>query len=163
MEWVSPALAGGFLTTEPPRDIQMLSFRAGAVRRAKMWTHTSPLPSSSLPPVGVSSFCPQDFGENQGSWPLVLTLLRGTLMGAGFLLTCGLRWIYYTRWEALSRCPWIWGRGEGTPPVAFCLVLSRENPPWNWLQHIRWRNRHWPLISELCFPYRFRSRARRCE
>eukprot|EP00069_Balaena_mysticetus_P012139 bmy_21601T0 len=32
----------------------------------------------------------------QGSWPLVLTLLRGALMGAGFLLTYGLTWIYYT-------------------------------------------------------------------
>ncbi|XP_029418455.1 sialic acid-binding Ig-like lectin 14 [Nannospalax galili] len=36
--------------------------------------------------------------ENQeGSWPLVLTLIRGTLMGAGFLLTYGLTWIYYTK------------------------------------------------------------------
>ncbi|XP_004439200.1 PREDICTED: sialic acid-binding Ig-like lectin 14 [Ceratotherium simum simum] len=36
-------------------------------------------------------------GEQQGSWPLVVTLIRGTLMGAGFLLTYGLTWIYYTR------------------------------------------------------------------
>ncbi|XP_055407178.1 sialic acid-binding Ig-like lectin 14 [Bubalus kerabau] len=57
----------------------------------------SSLVSLNLVVLGVSSFCPQDFGENQGSWPLVLTLLRGTLMGAGFLLTCGLSWIYYTR------------------------------------------------------------------
>uniref|UniRef100_A0A8C9JTQ7 Ig-like domain-containing protein n=1 Tax=Panthera tigris altaica TaxID=74533 RepID=A0A8C9JTQ7_PANTA len=35
--------------------------------------------------------------EQEGSWPLVLTLLRGALMGAGFLLTYGLTWIYYTR------------------------------------------------------------------
>ncbi|XP_070081007.1 sialic acid-binding Ig-like lectin 14 [Equus caballus] len=35
--------------------------------------------------------------EQQGSWPLVLTLIRGSLMGAGFLLTYGLTWIYYTR------------------------------------------------------------------
>lgn len=35
--------------------------------------------------------------EQQGSWPLVLTLIRGALMGAGFLLTYGLTWIYYTR------------------------------------------------------------------
>ncbi|XP_055267422.1 sialic acid-binding Ig-like lectin 14 [Moschus berezovskii] len=69
--------------------------------------------SLNLVVLGVSSFCPQDFGENQGSWPLVLTLLRGALMGAGFLLTYGLTWIYYTRQEALSRCPWIWRRGEG--------------------------------------------------
>nr|XP_042086979.1 sialic acid-binding Ig-like lectin 14 isoform X2 [Ovis aries] len=35
--------------------------------------------------------------EQQGSWPLVLTLIRGALMGAGFLLTYGLTWTYYTR------------------------------------------------------------------
>ncbi|XP_036088533.1 sialic acid-binding Ig-like lectin 14 isoform X2 [Rousettus aegyptiacus] len=35
--------------------------------------------------------------EQQGSWPLVLTVIRGALMGAGFLLTYGLTWIYYTR------------------------------------------------------------------
>ena len=29
--------------------------------------------------------------------PLVLTLLRGALMGSGFLFTYGLTWIYYTR------------------------------------------------------------------
>lgn len=33
----------------------------------------------------------------EGSWPLVLTLIRGVLMGAGFLLTYGLTWTYYTR------------------------------------------------------------------
>ncbi|XP_040852308.1 sialic acid-binding Ig-like lectin 14 [Ochotona curzoniae] len=31
------------------------------------------------------------------SWPLVLTLIRGSLMAAGFLLTYGLTWLYYTR------------------------------------------------------------------
>ncbi|XP_074242120.1 sialic acid-binding Ig-like lectin 14 isoform X1 [Saimiri boliviensis] len=35
--------------------------------------------------------------KQDGSWPLVLTLIRGALMGAGFLLTYGLTWIYYTR------------------------------------------------------------------
>ncbi|XP_036152072.1 sialic acid-binding Ig-like lectin 14 isoform X2 [Myotis myotis] len=35
--------------------------------------------------------------EQQGSWPLVLTLIRGALMGAGFLLTYILTWLYYTR------------------------------------------------------------------
>ncbi|XP_073652765.1 sialic acid-binding Ig-like lectin 14 isoform X3 [Tursiops truncatus] len=48
--------------------------------------------------TGVSSSFPQVSGERrEGSWPLVLTLLRGALMGAGFLLTYGLTWIYYTR------------------------------------------------------------------
>ncbi|XP_064345895.1 sialic acid-binding Ig-like lectin 13 isoform X4 [Camelus dromedarius] len=46
---------------------------------------------------GTSCSCPQVSGEQQGTWPLVLTLLRGSLMGAGFLLTYGLTWIYYTR------------------------------------------------------------------
>ncbi|XP_072471614.1 sialic acid-binding Ig-like lectin 14 [Notamacropus eugenii] len=35
--------------------------------------------------------------QENSSWPLVLTLLKGTLMGAGFLLTCGLTGLYYTR------------------------------------------------------------------
>ncbi|XP_032128614.1 sialic acid-binding Ig-like lectin 14, partial [Sapajus apella] len=35
--------------------------------------------------------------KQDGSWPLVLTLIRGALMGAGFLLTYGLTWIYYSR------------------------------------------------------------------
>ncbi|XP_058386002.1 sialic acid-binding Ig-like lectin 14 [Diceros bicornis minor] len=46
---------------------------------------------------GFSCHCPHISGEQQGTWPLVLTLLRGALMGAGFLLTYGLTWIYYTR------------------------------------------------------------------
>lgn len=59
--------------------------------------------SLDLVVLGVSSFCPQDFGESHGSWPLVLTLLRGALVGAGSLLTCGLFWIYYTRRTQGSR------------------------------------------------------------
>ncbi|XP_060996033.1 sialic acid-binding Ig-like lectin 14 isoform X3 [Dama dama] len=41
--------------------------------------------------------CSCETEEPQGSWPLVITLIRGALMGAGFLLTYGLTWIYYTR------------------------------------------------------------------
>ncbi|XP_032985548.1 sialic acid-binding Ig-like lectin 14 [Rhinolophus ferrumequinum] len=41
--------------------------------------------------------------EQQGSWPLVLTLIRGALMGASFLLTYGLTWIYYTRYGGPQR------------------------------------------------------------
>ncbi|KAM6154443.1 LOW QUALITY PROTEIN: sialic acid-binding Ig-like lectin 14 [Erethizon dorsatum] len=37
--------------------------------------------------------------KHWGSWTLVFTLIRGVLMGAGFLLTCGVTWIYYTRTE----------------------------------------------------------------
>ncbi|KAI4571164.1 hypothetical protein MJG53_013270 [Ovis ammon polii x Ovis aries] len=40
--------------------------------------------------------CSSEAEEQQGSWPLVLTLIRGALMGAGFLLTYGLTWTYYT-------------------------------------------------------------------
>ncbi|XP_069407598.1 sialic acid-binding Ig-like lectin 14 isoform X19 [Ovis canadensis] len=41
--------------------------------------------------------CSSETEEQQGSWPLVLTLIRGALMGAGFLLTYGFTWTYYTR------------------------------------------------------------------
>ncbi|XP_036599593.1 sialic acid-binding Ig-like lectin 5 [Trichosurus vulpecula] len=34
--------------------------------------------------------------QENSSWPLILTLLRGVLMGIGFLLTYGLTWLYYT-------------------------------------------------------------------
>ncbi|XP_011801622.1 PREDICTED: sialic acid-binding Ig-like lectin 14 isoform X3 [Colobus angolensis palliatus] len=44
-----------------------------------------------------SSSCICVTEKQEGSWPLVLTLIRGALMGAGFLLTYGLTWIYYTR------------------------------------------------------------------
>uniref|UniRef100_A0A9L0S6E6 Ig-like domain-containing protein n=1 Tax=Equus caballus TaxID=9796 RepID=A0A9L0S6E6_HORSE len=40
--------------------------------------------------TGISCSCPHISGEQRGTWPLVLTLLRGALMGAGFLLTYGL-------------------------------------------------------------------------
>ncbi|XP_072822483.1 sialic acid-binding Ig-like lectin 14 [Vicugna pacos] len=53
--------------------------------------------SLNLVVQGTSCSCPQVSVEQQGTWPLVLTLLRGALMGAGFLLTYGLTWIYYTR------------------------------------------------------------------
>ncbi|XP_036611710.1 myeloid cell surface antigen CD33-like [Trichosurus vulpecula] len=36
-------------------------------------------------------------GEQKSSWPLVLTLVRGALMGIGFLLTYGLTYLYYSR------------------------------------------------------------------
>ncbi|XP_014305218.1 sialic acid-binding Ig-like lectin 5 [Myotis lucifugus] len=48
-----------------------------------------------LPGSPHSSRCVTE--EQQGSWPLVLTLIRGALMGAGFLLTYVLTWLYYTR------------------------------------------------------------------
>ncbi|XP_026892941.1 sialic acid-binding Ig-like lectin 14 [Acinonyx jubatus] len=48
---------------------------------------------------GISCSCPPLSGEPWNTWPLVLTLLRGALMGAGFLLTYGLTCIYYTRFR----------------------------------------------------------------
>nr|XP_023506081.1 sialic acid-binding Ig-like lectin 14 isoform X1 [Equus caballus] len=55
--------------------------------------------SVTLVVQGISCSCPHISGEQRGTWPLVLTLLRGVLMGAGFLLTYGLTWIYYTRFR----------------------------------------------------------------
>lgn len=45
---------------------------------------------SPFSPTGISCSCPHISGEQRGTWPLVLTLFRGALMGAGFLLTYGL-------------------------------------------------------------------------
>ncbi|XP_051845501.1 sialic acid-binding Ig-like lectin 14 [Antechinus flavipes] len=45
--------------------------------------------------VQTCSCCPVS-EEEDGSWPLIFTLLRGALMGVGFLLTYGLTWLYYT-------------------------------------------------------------------
>ncbi|XP_055991515.1 sialic acid-binding Ig-like lectin 5 [Sorex fumeus] len=60
--------------------------------------------SSTVPPEPFASsghHDPQDMDceppEQRGSWPLVLTLIRGSLMGAGYLLTYGLTWVYYSR------------------------------------------------------------------
>nr|XP_025705291.1 sialic acid-binding Ig-like lectin 5 isoform X2 [Callorhinus ursinus] len=47
--------------------------------------------------TGTPSSCNCVTEKQEGSWPLVLTLIRGALMGAGFLLTYGLTWIYYSR------------------------------------------------------------------
>ncbi|XP_074075572.1 myeloid cell surface antigen CD33-like isoform X1 [Macrotis lagotis] len=35
--------------------------------------------------------------QENSSWALILTLLRGALMAVGFLLTFGVTWLYYTR------------------------------------------------------------------
>ncbi|KAM5236255.1 sialic acid-binding Ig-like lectin 14 [Ctenodactylus gundi] len=57
--------------------------------------HSSP-PSAPLRASVMTSSRPE---KQEGSWPLIITLIRGALMGAGFLLTYGLTWIYYTRCE----------------------------------------------------------------
>ncbi|KAK2499581.1 hypothetical protein MC885_012435 [Smutsia gigantea] len=61
--------------------------------------------SLNLVVQGIASSGPQICGEQQGCWPLVLTLIRGALMGAGFLLTYGLTWIYYRSSPRRSRGP----------------------------------------------------------
>ncbi|XP_072471617.1 sialic acid-binding Ig-like lectin 14 [Notamacropus eugenii] len=38
----------------------------------------------------------QTLVQKNASWPVILTVLRGVLMGIGFLLTYGLTWLYYT-------------------------------------------------------------------
>ncbi|KAM6154442.1 sialic acid-binding Ig-like lectin 14 [Erethizon dorsatum] len=53
--------------------------------------------SLSLSVQRSPSSCICEAEKQEGSWPLALTIIRGTLMGAGFLLTYGLTWIYYTR------------------------------------------------------------------
>ncbi|XP_034495078.1 sialic acid-binding Ig-like lectin 6 isoform X2 [Ailuropoda melanoleuca] len=49
--------------------------------------------------TGISCSCRQISGEQWGTWPLTLTLIGGALMGAGFLLTYGLAWIYCPRFR----------------------------------------------------------------
>lgn len=66
----------------------------GATGGTGTWGHDFTHLSSS-PGSPTSCRCVPE--EQQGSWPLVLTVIRGALMGAGFLLTYGLTWIYYTR------------------------------------------------------------------
>ncbi|XP_068945014.1 sialic acid-binding Ig-like lectin 13 [Petaurus breviceps papuanus] len=44
--------------------------------------------------VQTCSCCP--IYEENGSWALLFTLLRGAIMGISFLLTYGLTWLYYT-------------------------------------------------------------------
>ncbi|XP_062032543.1 sialic acid-binding Ig-like lectin 14 [Lepus europaeus] len=58
--------------------------------------------SLSLSVQTSPSACTCEPENQEGSWPLVLTLIRGSLMGAGFLLTYGLTWIYYSRCGAPS-------------------------------------------------------------
>ncbi|XP_023603924.1 sialic acid-binding Ig-like lectin 14 [Myotis lucifugus] len=83
--------------------------------------------------------------EQQGSWPLVLTLIRGALMGAGFLLTYVLTWLYYTRCGGprnrraellmdppfLSRWTEVWTPGYRDRPGT-----SMSPSPWKFLTHL---------------------------
>ncbi|KAI4571162.1 hypothetical protein MJG53_013268 [Ovis ammon polii x Ovis aries] len=67
--------------------------------------------------------CSSEAEEQQGSWPLVLTLIRGALMGAGFLLTYGFTWTYYTRVIPPD--------DQGWSPFLFSGCAGRWGiPPW---------------------------------
>ncbi|XP_007179950.2 sialic acid-binding Ig-like lectin 14 isoform X1 [Balaenoptera acutorostrata] len=68
------------------------------------------------------SCCSRVTEAQQGSWPLVLTLIRGALMGAGFLLTYGLTWIYYTR------CGGHEGAGLSLPPSQDGIHVRMGSP-----------------------------------
>ncbi|KAF5917121.1 hypothetical protein HPG69_014052, partial [Diceros bicornis minor] len=79
--------------------------------------------SVNLVVQGFSCSCSHISVQQWGSWSLVLTLLRGALMEAGFLLTYSLTWIYYTRFrgsqeERAARCDRAtssrWCRGLGS-------------------------------------------------
>ncbi|XP_077889187.1 sialic acid-binding Ig-like lectin 14 isoform X3 [Ictidomys tridecemlineatus] len=108
-------LQGSAVTTE--RTVQLNVSYAPQNRSVRILfgngTGGSNRPVSSLPAVstpspeggptslsvleGSSSSCLCVPEKQEGSWPLILTLVRGAVMGAGFLLTYGLTWIYYTR------------------------------------------------------------------
>lgn len=65
----------------------------GAVDGLGPVQHITHFPSSP----GSPHSCRCVTEEQQGSWPWVITLIRGALMGTGFLLTYVLTWLYYTR------------------------------------------------------------------
>ncbi|XP_061028487.1 sialic acid-binding Ig-like lectin 14 [Eubalaena glacialis] len=78
--------------------------------------------SVSLAAQDDPSCCSCVTEAQQGSWPLVLTLIRGALMGAGFLLTYGLTWIYYTR------CGGHEGAGLSLPPSQDGIHVRMRSP-----------------------------------
>ncbi|KAI5213828.1 Sialic Acid-Binding Ig-Like Lectin 14 [Manis pentadactyla] len=120
--WVGDAVDSLDATTDPPSVLTLtprpqdhgtnLTCRV-TLRGPQVATERTIRLSISYPPRSVTTPLYQGNGtgsppscrcvtaEQQGSWPLILTLIRGTLMGAGFLLTYGLTWIYYSRGAGL--------------------------------------------------------------
>ncbi|KAM5297531.1 sialic acid-binding Ig-like lectin 14 [Glossophaga mutica] len=101
-----PSWSRGSLTLSPskPSDPGVLELPQVVVADAGEFTCQAEHPqiyhvSLNLVVQGVSCTSHLVCGEQQGSWPLVLTLIRGALMGAGLLLTYGLTWLYYTRFR----------------------------------------------------------------
>uniref|UniRef100_A0A5F8GAB4 Ig-like domain-containing protein n=1 Tax=Monodelphis domestica TaxID=13616 RepID=A0A5F8GAB4_MONDO len=85
------------LVSSQPSDDGVLSLQLPQLRPADGGRYTClaqhPLGSKQVS-LNVSV---QGSSPGGGSWPLLITLLRGALMGAGFLLTYGLTWLYYSR------------------------------------------------------------------
>lgn len=98
LSWTQGSLTGSHSPPLEPGVLELPQVTLGNVREFTCQAQ-HPLGSRhvslSLAVQGLS--WPQLCGEQRGSWPLVLTLLRGALMGAGFLLTYVLTWAYYAR------------------------------------------------------------------
>lgn len=81
------------------RAPSMLSVQSELQDRCGSWGWTETRSTHHLlpSPPGSPHSCRCVTEEQQGSWPWVITLIRGALMGTGFLLTYVLIWLYYTR------------------------------------------------------------------
>ncbi|XDB60354.1 PREDICTED: sialic acid-binding Ig-like lectin 14 isoform X1 [Capra hircus] len=95
--WGSPALESTPVSSTGVLEIPQVAAGDGEVTCRAQNPLGSQQVSFSLSVQKGPPPCSCETEEQQGSWPLVLTLIRGALMGAGFLLTYGLTWTYYTR------------------------------------------------------------------
>ncbi|XP_069407677.1 sialic acid-binding Ig-like lectin 14 isoform X4 [Ovis canadensis] len=96
--WGSPALESTPISSTGVLEIpQVVARDGGEVTCRAQHPLGSQQVSFSLSVQKGPPPCSSETEEQQGSWPLVLTLIRGALMGAGFLLTYGFTWTYYTR------------------------------------------------------------------
>ncbi|XP_068849231.1 sialic acid-binding Ig-like lectin 14 [Capricornis sumatraensis] len=96
--WGSPALEATPISSTGVLEIpQVVAGDGGEVTCRAQHPLGSQQVSFSLSVQKGPPPCSCEAEEQQGSWPLVLTLIRGALMGAGFLLTYGLTWTYYAR------------------------------------------------------------------
>ncbi|KAL1286399.1 SIGLEC14L1 [Ovibos moschatus] len=96
--WGSPALGSTPISSTGVLEIpQVVAGDGGEVTCLARHPLGSQQVSFSLSVQKGPPPCSCEAEKQQGSWPLILTLIRGSLMGAGFLLTYGLTWTYYTR------------------------------------------------------------------
>uniref|UniRef100_G1PN73 Ig-like domain-containing protein n=1 Tax=Myotis lucifugus TaxID=59463 RepID=G1PN73_MYOLU len=99
LSWSQEGRALNLSQPSAPGVLELPHVGAGDGGEFTCWA-PSTSPSASLCRVSFTTGSPPCrcvTEEQQGSWPLVLTLIRGALMGAGFLLTYVLTWLYYTR------------------------------------------------------------------